>query len=223
MNTNIFSGKKAIIFDFDGTIADTFRLHESAFQTALQEYSLAFNYGDYAGRSTDAAIRMIFEQNQTALPEEELKRLVALKRKLANQLYTQEIDFIPGASQFIKSMWSRGLHLFIGSSGSRMNITTGVEALGIGKYLTDILTADDVKRSKPDPEIFNSILTRHHIDAQQALVVEDAIAGIRAAEAANIDVICVDKSVFPDPACKVSFLSANFSELTELLMKETHA
>jgi beta-phosphoglucomutase len=216
---SIFSNKSAIIFDFDGTIADTFRLHEKAFQETLKPYSLQFEYGNYTGRSTGEAIRSIFQNNQSAVSEEELAVLVKTKRKLANELYTAEIRFIANAFSFIQLAYSKGLRLFVGSSGSRMNIGTGIKVLGLEKYFTDVVTADDVTHAKPHPEIFETVLNRHGINAAEALVIEDAISGIRASEAAGIDVVCVDKEVEVN-GCNVSFCYADFTELTQQLIYE---
>lgn len=217
---SIFSNRSAIIFDFDGTIADTFHLHEKAFQETLKPYRLQFEYGDYTGRSTGEAIRSIFSNNQSTVSEEELAVLVKTKRKLANELYTAEIRFITDALSFIDLAHRKGLRLFVGSSGSRMNIGTGIKVLGLEKYFTDVVTADDVTHAKPHPEIFQTVLDRYSIPASQALVIEDAISGIRAAEAAGIDVVCVDKQVKSDEDCKVAFWHADFAELTKQLIHE---
>ncbi|MCB0472725.1 MAG: HAD-IA family hydrolase [Flavobacteriaceae bacterium] len=82
--------------------------------------------------------------------------------------------------------------LFVASSGSKMNISAGIKALSIGKYLTDVITADDVKKAKPDPEIFLLILDKYHIEPEKALVIEDAVSGFMASRAAGINVISVN-------------------------------
>ena len=217
VSENLFAGREAIIFDFDGTIADTFTLHETAFQQALKDYPLEFSYSDYTGMSTGRAIRMIFEANDQHPGEEDLNVLVARKRQLANQLYQSYIRFMPGAREFIVAAHDRGLKLFIGSSGSAMNIGTGVEALGIGHYFSGVITADDVTRAKPDPEIFQLILQRYSIDPSTALVIEDAPSGIRAAAAAGIDVICVDPFTDLDNGYPVMVCKAGFGELINLI------
>jgi HAD superfamily hydrolase (TIGR01509 family) len=207
LKQNLFCGVLAVIFDFDGTIADTFRLHEDAFLKALSPYPVKFDYSDYLGMSTQDAIALIFSNNQHSLSNDELKKLVSLKRMYANQSYTTALQPLPGAIEFIRLLYSERLLLFIASSGSKMNINAGIEALGIGSYLTDVFTADDVKKAKPDPEIFQSVLDKYRIETGKALVIEDALSGIRASRAAGINVISVnpelesEKEITPPVRC----------------------
>ncbi|MBS1620054.1 MAG: HAD family phosphatase [Bacteroidetes bacterium] len=207
MKQNIFFGINAVIFDFDGTIADTFKLHEDAFLKALSPYPVKFNYGDYLGMSTQDAIALIFSNNKHSLSNDELKQLVSLKRKYANQSYTTALQPLPDALDFIRLLYSEKLLLFIASSGSKMNITAGIDALGIRDYLTDIITSDDVNKAKPDPEIFQVLLDKYRIDPSQALVIEDALSGISASRAAGINVISVnpglatEKDISPPVRC----------------------
>lgn len=220
INGNIFDGKEAIIFDFDGTVADTFTLHEKAFQQALAAYSFDFSYSDYTGMSTGKAISLIFEANGRIADPEELKQLVASKRQLANQLYKSYIRFMPGARDFILKAHALGYKLFIGSSGSAMNIGTGVEALALAPYFTAIITADDVTHAKPDPEIFQTILDRYDINPASALVIEDAISGILASAAAGIDVVCVDPFTDMGTGYDVMVCKAGFGELINFITND---
>jgi beta-phosphoglucomutase len=190
----IFENIEAIIFDFDGTIADTLKLHDAAFKEALNAYPFEFNYYEYLGLSTHDTLKKIFEQNNHTLSDEVLTTLTIKKRSLANQLYGT-IDFMPGASDFIRHAEERGFSLFIGSSGSTLNITAGVTTLKIKNYFKGIYTASDINRSKPNPEIFQHILKTHQLNPVTTLVLEDAEAGVAAADAAGIDVISVDTTL----------------------------
>jgi beta-phosphoglucomutase len=210
---NIFKGKTAVIFDFDGTIADSFKIHETAFQQALETYQLRFSYADYLGMSTAEAIAGIFTNNSRPIDNETLSELVKRKRTFANQSYTTNLRAFPGAVELIQKLHGHGLILFIGSSGSRMNIGAGVEALGIGKYFSGIVTADDVSKSKPDPEIFITILQQHDINAADSIVIEDAESGIIAATAAGIDVVCVNPELSCHPQTGRDLDCLGFEEL----------
>ena len=213
----MFESKKAILFDFDGTIADTFSLHEQAFSTALRDFDLEFRYEDYAGMSTNNAIQRIFAANGKTVTDLDLAALTSRKRKLANELYRRQVNFIPGAQAFIRQAHAAGMQLFVGSSGSRMNVGTGLETLGIASLFTGVATADDVTNAKPHPEIFLSLLQRHQLEASEALVIEDAVAGVRSAVAAGIDVVCINDGVVPEPGYTVQFLHADFFKLSNLL------
>ena len=78
-----FSSKKNFIFDFDGTIADSFIIHKKAFEEALKDYDLRFNYADYLGMTTNSVIEEIFNLNKRAIDRNEINLLVQRKRFLA--------------------------------------------------------------------------------------------------------------------------------------------
>jgi beta-phosphoglucomutase len=192
---NIFKEKSTVIFDFDGTIADTFHLHKKAFEQAFADYNVNFDYNDFKGMSTKEAVGLILSANHIQADTLQIDKLVKDKRILANQFYKNSITFINGAQSFIELLYRNGFQLFIGSSGSRMNVNTGLETLGIRQYFKDVITSDDVKKSKPDPEIFQKIVLQYNIKPVNAIVIEDAEAGIRAAQAADIDVVCIDNII----------------------------
>lgn len=213
----ILKEKKAVIFDFDGTIADTFHLHEQAFNETLADYPVQFRYHDFAGMSTKEAMARLFLHNQIELDETEKLRLVKEKQQRANRLYKESIGFIPGAKAFIEALASQRYKLYVASSGSRMNVTAGLQALGIYELFLDVITADDVTKAKPDPEIFQSVLLRNKLEAEAAVVIEDAVSGIRSAAAAGIDVICIDGSVSINEALPVRFLQTSYAALQEVV------
>lgn len=214
---SVFASKKTIIFDFDGTIADTFHLHEMAFEQALSDLRVQFQYKDYAGMSTKEAIRRILLQNDMLLTPEECSDLVKKKQQKANQLYRESIRFIPGALPFLQLVNKKGLTMVVASSGSKMNVQAGLEALKIEALFSAVLTADDVPKAKPDPAIFQLALSMTATEAQHALVIEDAISGIQAAAAAGIDVVCIDKLMETAAVNDTPFLIKDFNELYNLL------
>ena len=98
-----------------------------------------------------------------------------------------------------------------------MNVTTGIQTLGIEKYFSAVITADDVTRAKPDPAIFEMVLNSYSILPGHAIVIEDSVAGLIAAHAAGIESICVDSTIKAGDAGDTSFYSCNFFELLTLL------
>jgi HAD superfamily hydrolase (TIGR01509 family) len=213
----VFTGKKTIIFDFDGTIADTFHLHETAFHQALDSLAVTFEYKDFTGISTKEAIRQILLQNGIVLPADECNKLIKQKQAFANKLYRESISFIPAALPFIKLSKEKGFKLAVASSGSRLNVTAGLQALQIEDFFNCVITADDVPLAKPDPAIFKMALLRTGTEAREALVIEDAPSGIQAAAAAGIDVVCIDKNIPAMNIGNVQLLVKDFSELYKFL------
>jgi HAD superfamily hydrolase (TIGR01509 family) len=215
---NLFAAKTTVIFDFDGTIANTLHLHEAAFKEALAGYTLTYRYSDYAGMSTRKAISLIFSANQQQLTDDQLLALTKKKQWAANALYRQAIDFMPGAELLIHLLYDKKFRLFVASSGSHMNVHAGLEALGILHLFAGVITADDVQQAKPHPEIFLKILEQYKIPAMQVIIIEDALSGLQAAAAAGIDAVCIDGALTCEGS-GLSFVTATMFQLKEQLSK----
>ncbi len=184
-----------IIFDFDGTLADSLPVHENAFKEVLQDYNLRFNYFDYSGMSTANAFKLIFEKNEVEIGEVEMRDLIEKKQTNANFHYQFSIQFIPGAYEFLKKMLSLNKHLFVASSGSERNVYTGLKTLNIFHLFKKIMTANDIINAKPHPEIFTKLVVESNLVAAETLIIEDANSGLSAAKNAGIDVVCINDEI----------------------------
>lgn len=214
---NLFEGKKALLLDFDGTIGDTFGLHEAAFKKTLEPFGIAFHYMEHIGRSTREVIEEVLAEK--AFSEKMIKLLVAQKRQAANDLYATHLGYIHGAENFVRKAHGLGYRLFVGSSGSKRNIYAGIEGLGLGKLIEATITSDDVSQGKPHPEIFLKLQEMAGLSKKECLVVEDAPSGVKAAVAAEIAVVCIDENIDKSalPESDVVHFSS-FAKLAELLI-----
>ena len=186
---------KNIIFDFDGTIADSLPIHENAFAEVLGSYSLIFNYHNYSGMSTANAFKLIFEENNIKIDEADLSKLVTIKQQMANLHYQTSIEFIPGAGEIIRQLAEQGKFLFVASSGSRFNVETGLKKLDVFSYFKGVVTSNDVRFGKPDPEIFLKVIKDFKLNKNETLIIEDANSGLTAALRAGVEVVCIDEKI----------------------------
>ena len=182
--------KKLFIFDYDGTIADTSRLHEKAFKEILSPFNLNFQYDDIAGMKTVEAIKFIMKCNSISLSDQELIDLVSNKQLITKELINTSLKPMYGVNEFLS--WGKDkFHFSIASSGSRNNITLGLNKLGLIDMFDPILCSDDVLLAKPSPEIFLKVLSLTGFDKQRSVIFEDSDNGILAAKKSNIDFIDV--------------------------------
>lgn len=184
----MLQGKRLLIFDFDGTVADTTPLHAAAFAQVLAPLGVAVDYPRIAGLKTLDAMRQCLNGVGRILDDAELAALVAAKQQRARQMIGKALKPLPGVDEFLR--WARPRYrLAMVTSGSRGTVNLALEKLGYTGWFDPLVCADDMARAKPDPEGFLQVLRMTGVPAEEALVFEDSQAGFRAAEAADLDFV----------------------------------
>jgi len=202
-----FSGglrAEAVIFDFDGVIVDTEPLHYTAFQRLLEPLGLGFSWEQYVetymGFDDRDAFMEAFKANGTVLPSTDLQGFIDRKAGLFQEIIRDGISAYPGVVDLIRSIRACGTPLAISSGALRSDIAPILETLGIADCFDVIVTAEDVARSKPDPECYvlaHTWLNEFsllNLAPGQVLAIEDTPAGIAAAKGAGLRVIAVTNS-----------------------------
>lgn len=192
---------RAIIFDFNGVIADDEAPHFLCFRQALAEEGLELTkeeyYGFYQGmdeRACAAALLAIAGRDNPAGLQRIVERKAALFREYEK---TQKPPLFPGVVGFVKEAAGR-YRLAIASGGRREQIDYALRDTPIERDVSVIVSAEDVAIGKPDPAIYRLTLARINetgvkplIESQECLVIEDSLAGIQAARAAGMKVVAV--------------------------------
>jgi sugar-phosphatase len=182
----LLSDKRLLIFDFDGTIADSSPLHEAAFRAVLEPLGIAVDYPRLAGRSTRDAVRLSFALNRQPEPDAALvEDLAQRKQELGRELIGAGLSALPAAEALLRWVRPR-FPLALVTSGSRATIEISLGRLGMADWFAPVITADDVTQAKPDPQGFLLALDRSQVPASAALVFEDAESGFEAARRAGI-------------------------------------
>tara|TARA_B100000674_G_scaffold485079_1_gene491418 strand:- start:712 stop:1329 length:618 start_codon:yes stop_codon:yes gene_type:complete len=183
--------KKLLIFDFDGTLADTSPLHFLAFKKTLAKYDLNFTYDELAGLATNEALAYILNKNNVPFTKKKLELLTHEKQSYVKKLISSDLKPINGLNQFLDWAYNK-FSLCIVSSGSSANINAAIKKLGYNNYFDPIISIDDVNFSKPNPEGFMLALKTKSILARHALIFEDSVTGFEAAKRAKIDFVDVN-------------------------------
>jgi HAD superfamily hydrolase (TIGR01509 family) len=183
----LLEGRRLLIFDFDGTIADSSPLHEAAFKAVLEPLGIAVDYSRLAGRSTRDAVRLSFEIEGRPPPEPALvEELARRKQAIGRELIAAELSALPAAAALLD--WARPrFPLALVTSGSRTTIELSFARLGMDGWFAPVITADEMPRAKPDPQGFLMALDHAGVAPGDALVFEDAESGFAAARRAGID------------------------------------
>ncbi|WP_447977211.1 HAD family hydrolase [Candidatus Nitrospira bockiana] len=192
---------RAIIFDFDGVIADSEPIHFAVFQRVLGEQGLFLSkeeyYADYLGYDDKGCFEAFLRtRGQPATPSI-IDELVRRKAAAYMDYITQHLVIFPGVREFVRGAAAR-YPLAICSGALRHEIEYILDAADIRKAFAHITSAEDVRRGKPDPEGFLHALAslnrlRHGapLAAADCLVIEDSLPGIRGAHAAGMKVAAV--------------------------------
>ena len=196
----------AIIFDFDGVIADTEALHLAGFRHVLADLDITITdevyYNKYVGYSDQDGFPAILHDNSQTFTPDDLNIWIDAKTRFVQQCMHQTVKEIPGAVSFIQRARDEKLPLAVCSGALHEEINTVSDTIGITGCFDIIVSAEDVSRGKPDPEgyyLARRLLAEHCkcvIDPKRCVVFEDTPQGIEAARGAGMKV-CGLATTFP--------------------------
>ncbi len=188
--------KKNLIFDFDGTIADTNYLHEAAFNEAFKTLNISVDYQSIAGMKTFDAVRTCLKQAGKVINNKEIDLVVANKQRIVRKMISNELQPLPGVNEFLYWAKSR-FRLGMVTSGSYGTVSIALKKLGYIDWFDPLICADDIEHAKPDPDGFLLAIKRFDDNILDSLVFEDSISGLEAARRAEIQAVDVKMYGFP--------------------------
>ncbi len=196
---------RAVVFDCDGILVDTEPLHYRAFQKVLVPLGLGHDYAAYLDRfigfdDRDAFVH-VFAEARRKLDPDTLQNLLEAKGYALHELIEQGVPTFPGVVELVRALAREGIPLAVASGALHHEIVAFVKSLGLNGVFSAIVAADEVARSKPDPETYLRALERiktakgwDSLDARSCIAVEDTPAGISSAKTAGLFVIGVTNS-----------------------------
>lgn len=217
MTTKTTGTIKGFIFDLDGVIVFTDKLHYQAWKRMADRLGIAFDEtvnDRLRGVSREESLDIILENaHGPALDAEEKRRLAEEKntyyRELLEELTPDAVE--ENVKDTLVKLRQRGFKLAIGSSSK--NTKTILARIGLGDFFDAISDGTNITRSKPDPEVFAKAAEFIGEEPKDCLVVEDADAGIEAACAGGFDSAGIgDAAVNP----KATYGMKSFSDLLEI-------
>lgn len=181
----------ALVFDLDGVIVDSNAMHVLAWERYLARFarSLPRDAGRLIfGRHNDEIVRDLLGESLSA---QELAAHGAAKEELYRELMRPVLDrrLVPGLGEFLRR-WSQ-LPLAVASNAERANVDFVLEESGLRPYFRVTLDGGQVRRPKPDPEIYLEAARRLGVQPASCVVFEDSPSGVAAARAAGAQVVGV--------------------------------
>lgn len=176
---------RALIFDMDGTLADTDPVHVRAFADFLAPFGIAVDDEVYRTRISGRTNDGIFADLLPDRPPEERRRLAEEKEALFRRM-SGDLAPLAGLLELLDRAQARGLGLALVTNGPRANVEHTLAVLGIGTRFAVTVAGEDVARGKPDPLPYLTALERLGIAPAEAVAFEDSPAGLEAAKAAGL-------------------------------------
>ncbi len=213
---------KAIIFDFDGVIADTEPVHLEAFKSILKDIDISLSDEDYYNKYLAYDDRTLFTEvlklSDRGSDDVLIQDLIHRKKDLVTRVFNERVVLFPGFLSYLEKIKGRYL-LAVGSGALKSEITLVLEKFGIEGDFHVITAADNVVNCKPDPEVFLTCLrslnkiSQGGILPEECLVFEDSISGIKAARSADMKCVAISNSYDERLLCEADVVVSGFEEL----------
>jgi beta-phosphoglucomutase family hydrolase len=186
---------RAVLWDMDGTLVDSADYHWRAWRDTMAGAGHPITHDQFLasfGQRNDSILRQWLGAQITP---ELMQRVGDAKEALYRQHVRQQgIEPLPGVSQWVSRLHQQGWRQAIASAAPRKNVKTILEALHTADCFEAIVSAEDVHRGKPDPEVFLVAAAKLDVPPSHCIVVEDALHGIEAARAAGMKSIGVTRN-----------------------------
>ncbi|MFE9004669.1 HAD family hydrolase [Streptomyces sp. NPDC007875] len=189
----------AVIFDLDGTLVDSEPLYYEAGRRTLERYGISgFTWEEHSrfiGIGTRETLETLRDRYGIEAPVEEL---LAVKNRHYLEL-AAATEIFPAMRTFVERLRAAGHPLAVASGSSRSAIETALKATGLDALLPVYVSAEDVGRGKPEPDVFLAAARLLSVDPGRCVVVEDAGPGVEAARRAGMRCIAVPYAAGPSP------------------------
>lgn len=200
--------KKGIIFDMDGTIVDSLPYHYKAWKIFFKENKVE-NFSerlkDYKGGGTLDLLTAVYGDKYS---RKELKIMTDDKEIIFREIYKNNVVPIMGFMDMFELIKSKNILVGIASNAIRKNVKMILSELKIYEKFDSIICGDEVKRGKPDPEMFDETIDRFNLKKEECLIFEDSVEGVSAATNSKVDVVGITSStsgkILIDNGCKTT-------------------
>jgi HAD superfamily hydrolase (TIGR01509 family) len=218
------SATRAVLWDMDGTLIDSEEFHWISWRNTLANEGITITREQFLasfGQRNDSIIPPWLGATATG---ERIEKISKAKEELYRHLVRRDgMSPEPGVATWLHRLHHEGWLQAIASAAPRANIDAVLEALSATHIFQGIISADDVHRGKPDPEVFLIAASRVGVPPDKCIVVEDAVAGVQGARSAGMKSIGVSHNGKQLPAdVVVQSLDLLAPDAFERLLEDKH-
>lgn len=208
---------KAVIFDMDGVIIDNQPYQKMAFRQLFKEYNLQISNQEFTrkikklrGRPIKMYIEDFFQDNYS---NEEMEKINKRRDEIYKSIFKKNFKVVAGFVDFLNELKKTDLLLAVATSSTQELLEFTMENLNVKNSFNLVITADDIKNSKPHPEIYLKTAEKIRVLPEKCLVFEDSLAGIQSAQNANMKVVLVMTSHKKEEFKKIDLAINDFTEI----------
>ena len=201
-----------VIFDMDGVIVDSEPYSVQALIDSLRQYGITPTEEDlrrsYGRRVRDDVAEYFSRYGVTA----DVDIAIAHKHARYYHLAAGHLKPFAGVMPLLRRLRQRGYRLALASSGDRIKVAFGMQALGLDGTFATVVSGDDVTQSKPHPEIYLLAAQRLGVAPGVCVAIEDAPAGVEAAKRAGMRCIAVTNTVTAEQLHKADLIVGSLAD-----------
>lgn len=184
------SNIKAMIFDMDGTVINSNKRDFEAWNKIMQEHDVVLDYKEYTellGAKSSEIVKKYVD-----LSEDEIESLIENREKIFKKIVEEKgLEPMPHIKALLKQIKNLGIPIALATGAQREKLDYMMEIVDLKEYFDPIITADDVEKGKPDPEIFLKAVEKLKVKPEEVIVWEDANLGVQAAKNGNFKCIAI--------------------------------
>ncbi|CAN5359033.1 HAD family hydrolase [soil metagenome] len=187
---NNSSNIKAMIFDMDGTVINSNKKDFEAWNKIMEEQNVNIDYQEYT-QLLGAKSSEIFKK-YVDLSEEEIETLIENREKAFKKIVEEDgLEAMPNIENVLKQISEMGIPIALATGAQREKLDYMMDIVKVKDYFDFIITADDVEKGKPDPEIFLKAVKKLKVKPEEVIVWEDSNLGVQAAKNGNFKCIAI--------------------------------
>jgi len=178
--------RRAVIFDMDGVLIDSYRAHLAAWQRLGEELGRPISEEEFIptfGRRNREIFHHLWGD---AFTDDDIQRWGDWKEAEYRRIVTEHFPGMDGAGELLDALAAAGFALAVGSSGPPENVEVALRGLGRARLFDAVVSGREVTRGKPDPEVFLKAAEKLGVEPRRCAVVEDSLAGLEAARRAGM-------------------------------------
>jgi beta-phosphoglucomutase family hydrolase len=213
----------ACIFDWDGVIIDSSEHHIEGWRRFAKEENFVFPehlFKQSFGMKNEQVVPQLWKWTDDPV---EVGRIGRKKEAVYRDIMKEKgLVALGGVAELLELLKKNKIPCAIGSSAPMANISTGLDILGYGHYFQTVVSGEDVKLGKPDPQIFLTAAFRLSVLPKHCIVFEDAKVGVAAAHAGGMKVVAVTNTYPAEELSNADLIVSSLEKVTIESLQELH-